>query len=59
MNSKIKSTIEYLSGQVEDNPFSEKVFALDSNWWGVWWGFLIYLIIIFCGQSSKFIYIDF
>jgi hypothetical protein len=31
-----------------------------SSWmWGLWWGALAALIIMFCGQSSKFIYIDF
>ena len=27
--------------------------------WGVWWGVLSLVIYMFCGQSSKFIYIDF
>ena len=26
---------------------------------GVWWGLLVGGIILFCGQTSKFIYIDF
>jgi hypothetical protein len=27
--------------------------------WGIWWGALAIAIYVFCGQSSKFIYIDF
>jgi hypothetical protein len=27
--------------------------------WGIWWGVLSLVVYIFCGQSSKFIYIDF
>lgn len=26
---------------------------------GLWWGALLVVIILFCGQTSKFIYIDF
>ena len=26
---------------------------------GLWWGLLVGAIILFCGQTSKFIYIDF
>jgi len=29
-------------------------------WWlGLWWGLLLGAILLFCGQTSKFIYIDF
>ncbi len=29
-------------------------------WWlGLWWGLLVGAILLFCGQTSKFIYIDF
>ncbi len=27
--------------------------------WGLWWTFLLVVIALTCGQSSKFIYIDF
>jgi hypothetical protein len=27
--------------------------------WGMWWGILVGIMLIFSGQSSKFIYIDF
>lgn len=32
-----------------------------STWWfrGLWWGILAGIILLFCGQTSKFIYIDF
>lgn len=28
-------------------------------WRGLWWGLLAGAILLFCGQTSKFIYIDF
>jgi hypothetical protein len=27
--------------------------------WGLWWSLLLGLIVLFSGQTSKFIYIDF
>jgi hypothetical protein len=33
--------------------------ALRLALWGLWWGVLIVMIMVFGGQTSKFIYIDF
>jgi hypothetical protein len=55
----MKQAIEYLAGEQDEPPAN---FALElSNWWfwAPWWGAMLVLIYIFCGQSSKFIYIDF
>jgi len=31
-----------------------------TSWtWAIWWSALTLLIVLFCGQASKFIYIDF
>jgi hypothetical protein len=54
----VKAALEYLGG-VTDEPPSGFKLKLDSLWWGVWWGLLAMGIVLFCGQSSKFIYIDF
>ncbi len=54
----IKQLFDYLGG-VEDERPAGFPLALNSCWWGLWWGLLLVLIMIFCGQSSKFIYIDF
>jgi hypothetical protein len=55
----LKHVLEYLGGECDEPP---KGFPIElSNWlfWGMWWGALSILIFLFCGQSSKFIYIDF
>jgi hypothetical protein len=49
---------EYLGGQRDESPIVLWL-PLSSPLWGLWWGWLISLIVLFCGQSSKFIYIDF
>jgi hypothetical protein len=53
-----KEACEYLGG-MRDTPPEGWNFPLSSPWWGVWWAVLIALILIFSGQTSKFIYIDF
>ena len=55
----IRQILEYLGGERDDAPPGFPVLL--SNWWfwGLWWGVLSVLIFLFCGQSSKFIYIDF
>lgn len=60
MNSVLwlKRLLEYLGGEDDERPKGLPV-GLRSPLWGVWWGLLACAIIAFCGQSSKFIYIDF
>jgi hypothetical protein len=55
----VKQFLEYLGGERDQPPPGFSVPL--SNWlfWGLWWGALSVLIFLFCGQSSKFIYIDF
>jgi hypothetical protein len=50
--------LEFLGGSCDQAPagFPRVPAAL---FWGIWWGALSAVIYIFCGQSSKFIYIDF
>ena len=56
--SWFKNVFDYLGGSCEEPP--EGMPFLASPWWlGIWWGLMIGLILLFCGQTSKFIYIDF
>lgn len=55
---KLLGFLEYLGG-ASDRPPEGCGLTLDSRWWGFWWFLLAFLILWFCGQSSKFIYIDF
>lgn len=54
----MKALLEYLGGSRDEAPPWLRL-PLSSIFWGLWWGFLLCLIVFFCGQSSKFIYIDF
>jgi hypothetical protein len=54
----LKHLAEYLGG-AQDGPPPGVRLGPGSPWWGLWWGVLALLIVLFCGQSSKFIYIDF
>ncbi len=53
-----KEAFEYLGG-ARDVPPAGWNLPLTSAWWGVWWAILLSLILVFSGQTSKFIYIDF
>lgn len=55
----LKHFLEYLGGASEEPPRGFGGIAGQPLWWGFWWAFLIGVIIFFCGQTSKFIYIDF
>jgi hypothetical protein len=53
-----KAACEYLQGARDDLP--DSLAPLASPWLrGLWWGFLAGIILLFAGQTSKFIYIDF
>lgn len=56
--SWLKHAAEYLGGE-RDVPPPGLPLAPDSPLWGLWWGVLSAAILLFCGQSTKFIYIDF
>lgn len=54
----LKDVCDYLAGSIEQPPAGFAFLA--SPWWsGIWWGILAAFILLFCGQTSKFIYIDF
>jgi hypothetical protein len=54
----LKRAMDYLGGAEDEPPAG---FNLDpGSWmWGVWWAALSLVIALFCGQTSRFIYIDF
>lgn len=54
----IKHLCEYLGG-ARDVPPDGLGLGQRSWLWALWWGLLLGAIIMFSGQSSKFIYIDF
>jgi hypothetical protein len=54
----MKHAFEYFGGSRDDPP-PGMLPAPGSPLWGLWWGLLSALILLFSGQSSKFIYIDF
>jgi hypothetical protein len=54
----IKNVFDYLGGSREEPPAGVP-FLASPLWIGLWWGLMIGLILLFCGQTSKFIYIDF
>jgi hypothetical protein len=56
--SWIKHFFDYLSASREEPPPGAD-FLASPLWVGIWWGLMIGLILLFCGQTSKFIYIDF
>jgi len=56
--SWIKNFFDYLGASREEPP-PGAAFLTSPLWLGIWWGVLIGLILLFCGQTSKFIYIDF
>jgi hypothetical protein len=54
----LKHFFEWMGGAIDQPP--NGITFKSSHWlWGVWWALLLVIINVFCGQSSKFIYIDF
>jgi len=54
----LKHCCEFLGGERDESP-PGFAWNIKSPIWGVWWGILMCVIMLFGGQSSKFIYIDF
>jgi len=57
--TRFKLICEYLGGAHDEIPEPQARFLRTSLWRGLWWGILVGAIVMFCGQTSKFIYIDF
>jgi len=55
----LKALLDYLSGVNDSPPEGAPAVLTHPIFRGLWWGLLLILIAIFCGQTSKFIYIDF
>jgi len=55
----LKSLFDYLGGANDVPPAGVPRLLHHPIFRGLWWGFLVILIAIFSGQTSKFIYIDF
>lgn len=55
----LKATLEYLGGVTDQLPVYWLRWMQSPIWWGIWWATLILLTLLFSGQTSKFIYIDF
>ena len=55
----LKQVIDYLGGAADDPPDDAPRFLTDPVFLGIWWGVLIIIVVLFSGQTSKFIYIDF
>ena len=54
----LKRFLEHLNG-CSDWWNEERRSTLPGWVWGLWWTVLLAVIALTCGQSSKFIYIDF
>lgn len=55
----LKQVLDYLGGAADNPPGDSPQFLTSPIFLGVWWGALIILVVLFSGQTSKFIYIDF
>ena len=55
----VRSLLEYLGGVTEQAPARWRPWVQGPLWWGLWMAALILLVLVFSGQTSKFIYIDF
>lgn len=55
----LKQMLDYLGGAADNPPADSPKFFTAPIFLGLWWGALIIIIVLFSGQTSKFIYIDF
>jgi hypothetical protein len=54
-----KHLLEYLTGERDEGPAGFPITLYSWWFWGAWWAVLSGLIVMFSGQTAKFIYIDF
>jgi hypothetical protein len=57
--ARFKLLCEYLEGALDEPPPGFTRWLASPLWRGLWWALLAGVILLFCGQTSKFIYIDF
>ena len=55
----LKCFFEYIGGSQDEPPPKLAFLSKAGAWRGIWWSLLAAGILLFCGQTSKFIYIDF
>ena len=55
----LKQLLDYLGGAADEPPVESPKFLTAPIFLGLWWGALIIMVVLFSGQTSKFIYIDF
>jgi hypothetical protein len=56
---KIKAIVDYLGGAADEPQDESLRWPKSPIFQGLWWAILMLLILAFCGQTSRFIYIDF
>jgi hypothetical protein len=55
---RLKEVADYLGGAADAPP--PGLAMPPRSWlWALWWAVLALLVLVFCGQTTKFIYIDF
>ena len=54
---KLRDWLHYIGGVTDPTPDTR--LPLGSIFWGLWWFILSMIVLVFSGQASKFIYIDF
>ena len=54
-----KQVLDFFGGAADSPPEDSPQWFLNPVVRGLWWGILLFLVILFSGQTSKFIYIDF
>jgi hypothetical protein len=55
----LKQVFDYLGGAIDSPPAGTLRFMLHPVFIGILWGMLAIAIMMFSGQTSRFIYIDF
>ena len=55
----LKQFFDYFGGAADEPPAGLARLLNSPAIWGLWWGVLGIIIMLFSGQTSKFIYIDF
>jgi len=55
----LKQFFDYIGGAADEPPAGLPRLLNSPVIWGLWWGVLGIVIMLFSGQTSKFIYIDF